>query len=420
LTAEYALRSQALPRRSGLPLDRVQAAAVWLMMALSFTVRFEPAPSDILFAAAVFFYLAGGLNVTAIAAPLIVYLVLYNLGAFFSYLQVMDQPRTAMFVITSVYMAVSAVFFCFYVSSDTERRFAIFKNGYIIGAVIASIIALIGYFNVGGTGAYLSPIFRAQGLFKDPNVLSTYIILPALLLTQDVMLGTKKWRLFRYIGLFIVLACLFLAFSRGAWMNFMLAVSLMVALTFTLTPSRQLRSRIILLAIAGIIGIVALLAALLSIDTVGAAFQDRATLAKDYDSGEFGRFGNQLNAIPLLLELPLGFGPLQFGKNFGLDPHNVYLNAFSSYGWLGGITYMLMILSTIIVGFKGVLIRTPWQGSSIALFCTFFATALQGIQIDTDHWRHFYWMLGLTWGLYAASAAHARKMGERKPTRHAV
>ena len=135
----------------------------------------------------------------------------------------MDEPKTGMFVITSCYMAVSAVFFCFYVQTDTERRFAVFKNGYIIGAVIASVIGLIGYFNVGGTGAYLSPIFRAQGTFKDPNVLSTYLVLPALLLTQDVMLGTTRHRFWRYIGLMIVLACLFLAFSRGAWMNFMLA-----------------------------------------------------------------------------------------------------------------------------------------------------------------------------------------------------
>ena len=95
-------------------------------------------------------------------------------------------------------------------------------------------------------------------------------------------------------------------------------------------------------------------------------------------TGEFGRFGNQINSIHMLLELPFGFGPLQFGKIFGLDPHNVYINAFGSYGWLGGITYMLMIISTIIVGFRGLLIRTPWQGQSIALFCTFFATALQG------------------------------------------
>lgn len=398
-----------------LPLDSVQAAAIWLMMASSFFVRIEPAVCDLFFAIAFMFYLAGGLRVTVLAVPLIMYLVLYNIGAFMSFLQVMDEPKTGMFVITSCYMAASAVFFCFYVARDTRRRFAVFKNGYIIGAVLASIAGLIGYFNIGGTGHYLSPIFRAQGFFKDPNVLSTYLILPAVLMTQDVMLGTKSWRVARYLGLLIVVACLFLAFSRGAWVNFAGAVALMAVFTFILTESSALRTRIILLAILGTVLLAVMLAGLLSIDVVKAAFADRATLAKDYDSGEFGRFGNQLNSIPLLLERPLGLGPTMFGKHFGLDPHNVYINAFSSYGWLGGVTYPIMIVSTLIVGFKGLLIRSPWQGQSIALFCVFLTTALQGVQIDTDHWRHFYWMLGFTWGFYAASAAYAGDLSRSSP-----
>jgi hypothetical protein len=408
LTAQHGAYPLAPSRPHGLPLESVQAAAVWLMMMSTFFVRIEPAPCDLLFAVALLLFLFGrGLSVTVMAAPLIFWLALYNFGAFMSYLPVKDEPRTGMFVITSCYMAVSAVFFCFYLQTNTERRFAVFKNGYITGAVIASVFGLIGYFNIAGTGGYLSPIFRAQGFFKDPNVLSTYLILPALLMTQDVMLGTSSNRLMRYAGLLLVLACLFLAFSRGAWMNFMLAVTLMVFLTFTLTLSDKLRTRIILLAIGGIIMLAVMFAGLLSIDVVQKAFEDRATLAKDYDSGEFGRFSNQLNSIPMLLERPLGFGPLQFHKYFGLDPHNVFVNAFASYGWLGGISYIILILSTLVVGFRGVMIRTPWQGQTIALFCTFLATALQGIQIDTDHWRHFYWMLGLVWGFYAASAAWA-------------
>jgi hypothetical protein len=410
LTAGYPSRPSTRPGLTSLPLTSVQAAAVWAMMALSFFVRIEPAPCDLLFAIAVMVYLVlGGLNVSVLAGPLILYLLLYNLGGFMSFLEVSNEQKAGMFVLTSVYMATSAVFFCFYVLDDTERRFAVFKNGYIAGAFIASVIGLIGYFNIGGTGAYLSPIFRAQGTFKDPNVLSTYIILPALLLTQDVMLGTKKWRFSRYFGLLVIVACLFLAFSRGAWVNFAGAVMLMVILTFALTPSRELRSRIILLAILGTVLLGIMLAGLLSIDVVKAAFEDRATLAKDYDSGEFGRFGNQLNAIPILLESPLGFGPTKFRKIFSLDPHNVYLNAFSSYGWLGGVTYMLLIVSTLIVGFRAALIRTPWQGQSIALFCAFLTTALQGVQIDTDHWRHFYWMLGLNWGFYAASMGYVAR-----------
>ena len=36
-------------------------------------------------------------------------------------------------------------------------------------------------------------------------------------------------------------------------------------------------------------------------------------------------------------------GPLHFQKIFGQDPHNVYINAFASYGWLGGISYFLLM-----------------------------------------------------------------------------
>ena len=410
MTADYAPPQITRPGFAVLQLTSVQAAAVWTMMALSFFVRIEPAPCDLLFAVVMTVYLAlGGLQATVIAAPLVLYLLLYNLGGFMSFLEISNDQKAGMFVMTSCYMAVSAIFFCFYVASDTQRRFAVFKNGYIIGAVIASVIGLVGYFNLGGTGAYLSPIFRAQGTFKDPNVLSTYIILPALLMTQDVMLGTRAWRFMRYLGLLIIVACLFLAFSRGAWVNFAGAAMLMVVFTFILSPSKELRSRIILLTILGAVLLAVMLAGLLSIDVVRAAFEDRATLAKDYDSGEFGRFGNQLNSIPILLQSPFGFGPTKFRLLFGLDPHNVYLNAFSSYGWLGGIANMMMVVSTIIVGFRGLLIRAPWQGASIALFCAFLATALQGVQIDTDHWRHFYWMLGLNWGLFAASAAYERQ-----------
>jgi hypothetical protein len=302
-----------------------------------------------------------------------------------SYLQVQDEPKTAMFVITSVYMAVSAVFLSFYMITDTERRFAVFKNGYIIGAVIASVIGLVGYFNIGGTGSYLSPIFRAQGTFKDPNVLSTYLILPAVLMTQDVMLGTKKWQWLRYAGLGLVVACLFLAFSRGAWVNFAGSVMLMVIFTFTLTPSSQLRTRILLLAIGGLILMAVMLAGLLSIDTVKAAFADRATLAKDYDSGEFGRFGNQMNSIPMLLERPFGFGPPRIRQDLrARSAQRLYQCLWIL--WLARRHHLHAAdHQHADVGFKGLLMRTPWQGASIVLFVTFFCTAMQGVQIDTDH-----------------------------------
>jgi hypothetical protein len=406
LTAQALSSRRPEIRLLGISLEQLRAAAVWLMMAASFIVTIEPAPCDLLFVVVLCLFLTSGLTLSVLVMPLIFCLLLYNAGGFISFLEVTNENKAGMFVITSAYMSVSAIFFAFYVAQDPVRRMAIFANGYVIGAVIASVIGIAGYFDVAGLGATLSPIQRAQGTFKDPNVLSTYLILPGLLLTQGFMLGARGHRLIRITALLVILAALFLAFSRGAWISFMFAVALMIVLTFVLTPSANLRSRIIVFSAFGLVAAAALLALLLSIEEVRNIFFDRLTLVKDYDTGERGRFGIQANSVQYLLDRPVGFGPTLFRKLFGQDPHNVYLNAFASYGWLGGIVYLLMIVSTLIIGFKTVLIRTPWQHLSIGVFCPLLTTILQGVQIDTDHWRHFYWMLGLMWGLFAASAAY--------------
>jgi O-antigen ligase len=203
----------------------------------------------------------------------------------------------------------------------------------------------------------------------------------------------------------ILLAAQFLAFSRGAWMNVVLAAILLVGLTFMLSPDPKMRTRIMILAIGGFVLSALLLAIMLSNPRISALFSERANVMNYYDVGETGRFGNQLRSIPMLLVRPNGFGPVQFRYYLGHDPHNVFLNAFASFGWLGGIAYLTMIVSTLVIGVKSILRRSPWQSYAIAIFSCFVAVAFQGVQIDTEHWRHFYWLLGAMWGLFAATYA---------------
>ena len=390
-------------RFMGVTLAQVRAILVWLMFAASFYVAVEPAPSDLLFLVVLACFLNSGLAISATVVPFVLFLLLYNLGGFISFLQVADDEKARMFVITSFYMAFSAIFLAFYVAHDPPRRMAIIKNALVIAAVIASLLGILGYFDIAGLGGAFSQNMRAASAFKDPNVFATYLIFPGVMLVQGFLLGTQRQKFVSIVGLFIIMAALFLAFSRGAWISFLVSSIMVVALNFLLTPAMQTRRRIVLITVSGAIGLAVLLAILLSVEGIRDLFMDRFTLVKDYDSGEKERFGNQLNSIPILLELPLGFGPFQFPKIYGMAPHNVYINAFASYGWLGGISYFLLMISTIIIGFKTVLMRTPWQNWAIVVFCPLVATMFQGVQIDTDHWRHFYWMLGMMWGLFAAS-----------------
>ncbi len=156
---------------------------------------------------------------------------------------------------------------------------------------------------------------------------------------------------------------------------------------------------------------------IMSIPATREMFIQRFALVQYYDAGETGRFGNQLRSIPVLMVSPLGFGPLNFNKIYGQDPHNTFINAFASYGWLGGVAYLTLILSTLYAGIRAVWMKTPWQGQAIAVFAPTLTTILQGIQIDTDHWRHFYWLIGLTWGYFALTTMGTLRYPQSQPMR---
>jgi hypothetical protein len=74
-----------------------------------------------------------------------------------------------------------------------------------------------------------------------------------------------------------------------------------------------------------------------------------------------------------------------------------------SGGWISGILYPVLVFTTALYGFRNVFLRTPWQRTYIAIFSTLFVTLLESFIIDTDHWRHYYLLLGVTWGVAVAS-----------------
>jgi hypothetical protein len=404
---------------AGTTLEQLQAIIVWLFFASTFVAIIEPAPCDVIFILVLLIFSSSGLMINSTLGPMILLLLLYNIGALVSYLQIPNDTNALMFVLTSTYMATTAIFLALYIGQNTLFRITLIRNALIVAGVLATIPAIAGYFSVGGFqgGAPqfqsdVTAFNRADGLFKDPNVYATYVVFPALLLLQGFMLGTQRHRLISSFSLFAIVVGIFLAFSRGAWINFLMSTALLIGLTFVLTPSKAMRRRIVVFFVTSAICFVVMFLLLLSIEQVRELFLDRFTLVKNYDAGETGRFANQLNSIPLLLELPLGFGPLRFTNYFTIAPHNTYVNAFSSYGWLGGISYLVLIILSIIVGLKSVLMRTPWQNFAIVVFCPLVSTIFQGVQIDTDHWRHFYWLLGLNWGLFAASFKFVAKTND--------
>ena len=396
-------------------MERIRRFFLWLFVFSGWLVVIEPAPYELLFVITLALYLSGGLVATVFTTPLIVFALLYNLGGFLSTMEVSAQASRAFtFIIVSTYMAVTAIFYAMAVTKDPMRVIAVIRNAWTLAAVIAAINGMIGYFDIAGMGAAWAPIHRAQGTFKDPNVLSTFLVAPAIFLIQGFMLGNHKRPFLSGLALLIILGGIFLAFSRGAWAVTAGSIVIMAGMTFLVTPSAALRARIILFTIAGVLATAALVAFLLSFASIRGMFAERFALLQPYDAGETGRFANQMHSLPLLLIRPNGLGPFGFAGIYGEDPHNVYINAFASYGWLGGISYILLIISSLLAGLRACLTRTPWRDHAIAFHAPLVMLILQGLQIDTDHWRHFYILTGVTWGLFAASEMY-RLRGGRWP-----
>jgi hypothetical protein len=384
-------------------LEWLLNGVIFCVFASAFVVYIEPAPTDILFLLALVLFAASRLFVTAGVTPLLLMLLLYNFGGFLSYILATPHPDAAMFVITSAYMAVSGVVLAYYVANSPRHHMHIIGMGWIIGGVIAAIWGLIDYFNLPSPFPLQVLPGRAAGLFKDPNVFSTFIVFPLVYSLQKIMTGQTRHPILLLPCFGITLIGLFLSFSRGAWINFVLAAMIMLILTYKEIGSGRLQIRIMLYgAILFLLAIVAFMV-LMSIPTIRDMFLQRFSLVQSYDAGETGRFGNQLRSIPDLIVRPFGHGPFIFAVLYGLAPHNTFIHAFSAYGWLGGIVYFGLTLSTFYIGIKTVLAKSPWQIPAISVFACIVSVVLQGVQIDTDHWRHFYWLLGMMWGLFAAT-----------------
>jgi hypothetical protein len=168
-------------------------------------------------------------------------------------------------------------------------------------------------------------------------------------------------------------------------------------------------------------GVVMLLAVALSISSVREMFEIRAEVLQSYDTGErSGRFSRQWDAVVVVVEAPNGLGPTQFGRRFGQDVHNVYLNAFVAYGWVGGSAYLMIVIMTLARGFAAIRRQSPWRAYLVAAYATFAGLILEGLIVDTDHWRHFFLLVGLIWGVSAATGNQQRSRRENAIGRSGV
>lgn len=389
--------------------ERLLRSVLFITMIASCVATIEPSPHDLLMAPLLLVCLIADVKLERMTIPLFLLLLVWNIGGLFALMNIAGDPKAVQYTATSIYLSLAAMTFACLLARHTEGRLNVLASAYVAAAFVAAVTGMMGYFNIPRGANELFTLYdRADGMFKDPNVFGPYLIWPALFISARML--AVRITLRDCFLICVIAGGLFLSFSRGAWMHFLVSAAVMVAMMFVSAPNQRSRIRLVVIGAVGLFLLFGLVGILLSIDSVRELFLNRANAINPYDVGEGGRFQLQELAIGQLLDSPNGMGPFEFARQFGLQQHNVYLQGFLVYGWIGGTAYILMLLVTLLVGLRNAMIATPWRLGAITAFSAFVGEVGEGMVIDTDHWRHFFLLLGMIWGSAAATFRYARSV----------
>lgn len=384
------------PAAQARALNRALAkSSLWFAAFAGGFVLFEPAPYDLWVAALIGVWAITVMRLSKTVMPLLVMLMIFNAGGMISMTQMQDWTGAPLYVAISFFLAFSSVFFAAVIESD-ETLLGPIINGYIGAAVITGFLGIIGYF---GVGAELFTKFdRAKGAFEDPNVFGPFLCLPLLICLWRIMTRPLAGIVVPLAAMVVLLLAVLLSFSRAAWGLSLFSMSALIGYMLIAFPSGRFRLRVVALGIVAlVVGILALGVAL-QFDTVSDMLTQRAKLVQDYDGARVGRFARHIIGFQLMTEHPLGIGIMQFSDLYGEDPHNVYLKSLTDYSWVGFLAYVTLVFTTLGVGVKIMFRARPWTPIVTCTVIALFGHILIGMVIDTDHWRHFFLLVGIIWG----------------------
>ncbi|MCL6706734.1 O-antigen ligase family protein [Pseudomonas sp. R2.Fl] len=398
-------------------LGLLGSAMVAFGVFLSGFVISEPAPYELLMVVQIALWFLMGLRISRSVAPLLAALLVFNVGGILSLTVMADLGDGPMYLAVSTFLALTAVFYAAIVEDD-HRRLKLIFQAWVTAAIITSLLGILGYFHAFPGSEAFTLYDRAKGAFQDPNVFGPFLVAPALYLMHGLLTGRLSAAPMRIAGLLVLSLGVFLSFSRAAWALFLFAA---VALVFVLLLKERtgaFRLKILILSLAAVAFMVVAMIVALQFDKVADLFFSRTQLVQEYDGGHLGRFDRHRIGFLMSMERPLGIGPMTFSKIFPEDEHNIWLKSLTTYGWLGFVSYVGMIVTTIVLGFRYLLRNRPWQPYLMIAWIVIVGHTAIGNVIDTDHWRHFYLLLGIIWGCAALEHRHARSAMPRRTTTH--
>ncbi len=393
------------PQRAALAI--IGSAMVAFGVFLSGFVISEPAPYELVMVVQVAIWFLLGLRISRAVAPLLAFLLVFNVGGILSLTVMKDLADGPMYLAVSTFLALTSVFYAAIIEDDHRRLRLIFR-AWVAAAVITALLGILGYFHAFPGAEAFTRYDRAMGAFQDPNVFGPFLIAPSLYLIHGLLTGRLAGAPVKIAGLLVIALGVFLSFSRAAWALFLFSAMALVLILLLKERTGAFRLKILLLSLAAVATLVVAVTIALQFEQVRNLFLDRTTLVKEYDGGHLGRFARHRIGFLNAMEQPFGIGPMVFSKIFPEDEHNIWLKSLTSYGWLGFVSYISMMAWTVTIGFRYLLRNRPWQPYLMISWIVVIGHMMIGNVIDTDHWRHFYLLLGIVWGCGALEWRHQR------------
>ncbi|MGM8836951.1 hypothetical protein [Thermus sp. 93170] len=293
--------------------------------------------------------------------------------------EVVPWDRMVFYMLVTFYVSLISVVF---MGLKEKVSIYYFLAGYFVGALLFSLLGIFAFLGMPGLESLLWGGSRLVGLFKDPNVFGAFLV-PALLFSLAESSRRKPLWL---LGFLLLLAALLLSLSRGAWVNFLVAL---VAWTF-LRPKARWPLTLLMFSLF----IATFLYATL---LLGDTFSSRLGF-QPYDRD---RFSKQVEALVASWEDPIGKGPGSAEYFLEYATHNSYVRLAFETGWVSLCFWLafvgLSMAYALRCGLK--------QGSLLheIIFASLAGILAESFVIDTLHWRHMWIMLGLAWSGYACA-----------------
>ncbi len=370
---------------------------LWLQLALSSILFIEPAPYDVIGISLIGMCFLIGLKVPASIRTGFVLLGVFILANLVACLTVADPMITIKSLAIRLYMVISWFFFVCLIYENPKPVYETIWNGYIIAAVISTLVGALGFYEVIPYLEQFVEFGRVRAFFKDPNVYGPFLV-PVALYAFCKLETARGIKMVFYSGLFLFISYgILLGFSRGSWINYILATILYTGFRFRTYQSALEINRLLKILGLVLLVLVGFIIYVTSTDKISEMLEIRFHV-QHYDTMHGGRLSNQLLILNTALTHPLGVGAYLSEILFFRAPHNIYLHVLIESGWIGALAFYSFLVVTINKAYKFCLQPSSIQRSyAVTLVCT-IGILVQSFFIDSTHWRHMYLLFAMLWG----------------------